>query len=244
MQSSQSYAATLTHYSTEPLTTGPDYDPLLLLLAVMCTRTHDRQGNPARSASRTSPAKVPANCVQDARTFKKHSRCSGLRNIADYRRVNGWICTACRTQPQPRAPAPPLSPAHHVRQYIQHTTMERQWNRKQTDGTKHHTRGAQRQMGGHSGVHAHGTINKSQHPELHPTTTGSTPMHRRSLLLYFHNSVSFTRKPLSTTSKNDPHLEELTISIAMDNTELIITNVYIPRPVPAMGVIHHHSPTC
>ena len=41
-------------------------------------------------------------------------------------------------------------------------------------------------------------------------------------------AVSFTRKPLSTTSKNHPHLEELTISIAMDNTELLITNVYIP----------------
>ena len=33
---------------------------------------------------------------------------------------------------------------------------------------------------------------------------------------------------VSTTSKNDPHLEELTISNAMDNTELLITNVYIP----------------
>ena len=61
------------------------------------------------------------------------------------------------------------------------------------------------------------------------------------LLFFIHNSVSFTRKPLSTTSKNDPHLEELTITIAMDNTELLITNVYIPRPVPAMDLIHHHS---
>ena len=33
MESSQLYAATLTHYSTEPLTTGPDYDPLPLPLA-------------------------------------------------------------------------------------------------------------------------------------------------------------------------------------------------------------------
>ena len=56
---------------------------------------------------------------------------------------------------------------------------------------------------------------------------------------FIHNSDSFTCKSLSTTSKNDPHLEELTISIAMDNTEFLITNVYIPRPVPAMGVIHH-----
>ena len=34
MESSQLYAATPTHYSTEPLTTGPDYEPLLLLLAL------------------------------------------------------------------------------------------------------------------------------------------------------------------------------------------------------------------
>ena len=47
------------------------------------------------------------------------------------------------------------------------------------------------------------------------------------LLFFIHNSVNFTRKPLSTTSKNDPHLEELTISIIMDNTEVLIINVYI-----------------
>ena len=30
-----------------------------------------------------------------------HSRCSGLQNAADYRKANGWICTACMTPPQP-----------------------------------------------------------------------------------------------------------------------------------------------
>ena len=136
-----------------------------------------------------------------------HSRCSGLRNVADYRRANGI-------------------------------------GNKQ-DGTKHLPRGAQRQSGGHSGVQAHGTIEKSQHPGLHPSTTGSTPRPRRRLPVFkISNSVSFTCKPLSTTSKNDPHIEELTISIAMDNTELLITNVYIPWPVHAMGVINHHLTTC
>ena len=67
---------------------------------------------------------------------------------------------------------------------------------------------------------------------------------REGLLFFIHNSVSFTRKSLLTTSKNHPHLEELTISIAMDNTEFLITNVYIRRVVPAMGVIHHQSTTC
>ena len=47
-------------------------------------------------------------------------------------------------------------------------------------------------------------------------------------LFFIHNSVSFNRNPQSTKSTNDPHLEELTISIAMDNTELLITNMHIP----------------
>ena len=46
----------------------------------------------------------------------------------------------------------------------------------------------------------------------------------------FITQVNFTRKSLSTMSKNDPHLEELTINIAMDNTELLITHMYIPLP--------------
>ena len=69
MESSQLCAATLTHYSTEPLTTGPDYDPLLLLLA-LAGDVHPNPGPsryPARSASKTSLAKVPVTCVQDVR---------------------------------------------------------------------------------------------------------------------------------------------------------------------------------
>ena len=33
----------------------------------MCTRTLDRQGTPAQSASKMPLAKVPATCVQDVR---------------------------------------------------------------------------------------------------------------------------------------------------------------------------------
>ena len=62
-ESSQLDAATLTHYSTEPMTTGPDYDPLLLLLAL----AGDVHPNPARPASKTSLAHVLATCVQDVR---------------------------------------------------------------------------------------------------------------------------------------------------------------------------------
>ena len=65
MELSQLYAATLTHYSTEMLTTGPIYDPLLLLLA-LAGDVHPNPG-PSRSASKTSLAKVADTCVQDVR---------------------------------------------------------------------------------------------------------------------------------------------------------------------------------
>ena len=46
---------------------------------------------------------------------------------------------------------------------------------------------------------------KKKHPELHPSTTESTLTPRSRLTVFFiHNSVSFTNKPLSTTSKNYP----------------------------------------
>ena len=96
MESSQLYAATLTHFSTEPLTTGPDYDPLLLLLAL----AGDVHPNPGPS---TYPCSVCFRNVTSQGTSYLctrcshwvHSRCSGLRNAADYRKANGWICTAC-----------------------------------------------------------------------------------------------------------------------------------------------------
>ena len=95
MESSQLYAATLTHYSTELLTTGPDYDPLLLLLALV----GDVQPNPG-------PSRYPCSvCFKNVTSqgisylctrcsHWVHSRCPGLRNAAEYRKANGWICNS------------------------------------------------------------------------------------------------------------------------------------------------------
>ena len=113
MESSHSYAATLTHDSTEPLTTGPDYDPLLLLLA-LAGDVHPNLG-PSRYPCSVCFKNVTSQgtsylCTRCSHWV--HSRCSGFRNAADYRKANDRICTTCRTPPQPRAPSPPLSPAH------------------------------------------------------------------------------------------------------------------------------------
>ena len=69
MELSQLYAATLTHYSTEPLTTGPDYDPLLLLLA-LAGDVHPNPGPsryPCSVCFKNVTSQVPATCVQDVR---------------------------------------------------------------------------------------------------------------------------------------------------------------------------------
>ena len=207
----------------------------------MYTRIQDRQGTPARSASKTSLAKVPATCVQDVSHWV-HSRCSGLRNAADYRKANGWICTACMTPPRPRTPSPPPSPAH-MPTMSDKTFNILQWNangigNKQTELSifleAHNVKVA--------AIQESKLTAKSRSPNIQNYTLVRHDRRQGpggGLLFFIHNSVSFTRKSLSTTSKNDPHLEELTISIAMDNTELLITNVYIP---PASSCNGRYSP--
>ena len=240
MESSQSCAATLTHYSTEPLTPGPDYDPLLLLLA-LAGDVHPNPG-PSRYPCSKNVTSQRTSYLCTRCSHWVHSRCSGLRNAADYRKANGWICTACMTPPQSRAPPPPPTPAH--RPTISDKTFDiLQWNAngivsKQTELSifleAHNVKVA--------AIQESKLTAKSRSPNIQNYTL--VRQDRRlgpggGLLFFIHNSVSFTRKPLSTMSKNDPHLEELTISIAMDNTELLITNVYIP---PASSCNGRYSP--
>ena len=208
MESSQSCAATLTHYSTELLTTGPDYDP-----CSVCFKYFTSQS-------------TSYLCTRFSHWV--HLRCSDLRNVADYHRANVWICTACRTPPPP-------SPAH-TPTISDKTFNILQWNangigEKQTELSifleAHNVKVATIQESKLAAI--------SRSPNIQTYTL--VRQDRRigpggGLLFVIHNSAIFTRKPLSPTSKNDRHLEELTISIAMDNT------------VPAMGVIHHHSTTC
>ena len=171
-----------------------------------------------------------------------HSRCYGLLNAADYCKDNGWICTACMTPPRPRAPTPPPSPTHTPTMSDKSFNIL-QWNangigNKQTELSifleAHNVKVA--------AIQESKLTAKSRSPNIQNYTLVRHDRRQGpggGLLVFIHNSVSFTRKSLSTTSKNDPHLEELTISIAMDNTELLITNVYIP---PASSCNGRYSP--
>ena len=48
------------------------------------------------------------------------------------------------------------------------------------------------------------------------------------LLVFIHESITFSKQPSSPETLSDPHLEELTIKADIGNTKLIISNIYIP----------------
>ena len=199
----------------------------------MCTRTLDRQGTPARSAT----------CVQDVRIG--YMFCSGLRNAVDYRKANGWICTTCITPPLPRAHTPPPSPTYTPTMSDKSFNIL-QWNangigNKQTELSifleAHNVKVA--------AIQESELTAKSRSPNIQNYTIVRHDRRQGpggGLLFFIHNSVSFTRKSLSTTLKNDPHLEKLTLLWIIHSCSL--PTCTSPRPVPAMGVIHHQSTTC
>ena len=187
MESSQSCAATLTHYSTDPLTTGPDYDPLLLLLALTAqSRSPNIQNYTlVREDRRLVPGGGLLFFIQNSVSFTllPHTPTMSDKtfNILQWN-ANG----ICNKQTELSI----FLEAHDVKvAAIQESKLTAQ---SRSPNIENYILVRQDRRQGPGG----------------------------GLLFFFHNSVSFTRKPLSTTSKNDPHLEELTISIAMDNTRV------------------------
>ena len=175
----------------------------------MCTRTLDRQGS-------------LLGLLLECHLPRYQLPCFGVRNVADYRRANG--------------------PAH-TSTMLAKTFNILQWN---ANGI------GNKQMEQSIFLKAHNVKlaiiqeSKLTAESRSPNIQNYTLVRRDrrvgtegGLLILSITQSSFTRKPLSTTSKNDPHLEELTISIAMDNTELLITNVYIP---PASSCNGCYSP--
>ena len=63
---------------------------------------------------------------------------------------------------------------------------------------------------------------------------------RGGLLTLIHKSINLSWRPDSPDTLADPHLEELTITAKLGNTDLIITNVYIP---PASSCTGGYNPS-
>ena len=81
------------------------------------------------------------------------------------------------------------------------------------------------------------TLN-SQTPIILNFTTVRKDRHRGQgggLLTLIHKSINFSHGPDSPDTLADPHLEELTIRAMLRNTDLIMTNVYIPTESSCTG---------
>ena len=72
---------------------------------------------------------------------------------------------------------------------------------------------------------------KSKNPYIQNYTTvrKDRPQgHGGGLLVFIHESITFSKQPSSPVALSDLHLEELTIMADIGNTKLIISNIYIP----------------
>ena len=122
----------------------------------------------------------------------------------DYCKANGWICTACMTPPRPCTPSPPPSPAHMPTMSDKSFNIL-QWNangigNKQTELSifleAHNVKVA--------AIQESKLTAKSRSPNIQNNTLVRHDRRQgRGFLFFIHNLISFTRKSLSTTPKND-----------------------------------------
>ena len=140
----------------------------------------------------------------------------------DYRKANGWICTACMTPPQP-------TPTH-APTMLDKTFNILQWN---TNGIGNKLTELSIFLEAHN-------VKVASIQELKLTTKSRSTIQNYTLVrpdrcqgpggdfcfLFITQSASL-QCHCQQRRRMTPHLE-LTISIAMENTELLITNVYTP----------------
>ena len=146
-----------------------------------------------------SLALVPATCVQDAHIgyIQDVMVFETLQIIVE--KMTGSVPHVGHHHSHAQLQHRLVTHFHHVRQGVQHTLVERQWHRQQTDRTKYLPQGT-RQSAGHSEESK--LMAQSRSPNIQNYTL---VQHDRcidpgaSLLFVIHNSLNFSRKPLSTT---------------------------------------------
>ena len=159
-----------------------------------------------------------------------HSKCSGLQNAADYRRIKNWACRSCSSPPIPPIPKPLPSPSTTKASNGDPFTIL-QFNANGIGNKpveldeffeRHKVKVAVIQE-------SKPTLNYRT-PNIQNFTTVRKDRYQcqgGGLLTLIHKSIKFSRRPDSPDTLADPLLEELTITAQLGNTDLIITNVYI-----------------
>ena len=160
-----------------------------------------------------------------------HSKCSGLQNTAEYRRITDWVCSSCSSPPT--LPKPHPLPTSIPTQGVDGNSFTiMQFNANGIDNKltemgeflkRHNVKVAVIQESNLSP--------NSKTPSIQNFTTVRKDRSQGQgggLLTLIHKSINFSRKPESPDTLVEPHLEELPITATLGDTEFIITNVYIP----------------
>ena len=172
-----------------------------------------------------------------------HAKCSGLLNTAQYRTCDP--CSASKTQQStPPPPSPSATPAPYAELISDDSTFNvLQFNangigNKLTElGVVLETNKVKVAV-----IQESKLSSKSNNPCIrnYITVRKDRPhSHGGGLLVFIHESITFSKQPSSPETLSDPHLEELTIKADIGNTKLIISNIFIPpgfqRLPPARG---------
>ena len=165
-----------------------------------------------------------------------HSKCSGLQNAAEYRRIKDWVCSSCNsphTLPKLQPPPIPTQAVDENSFTIMQFNANGIGNKLTELGEflkRHNVKVVVIQESKLS--------SNSKTPSIQNFTTVRKDRRQGQgggLLTLIHKSINFSRKPESPETLVEPHLEELTITATLGDTELIITNVYIPPASSCTG---------
>ena len=168
-----------------------------------------------------------------------HSKCSGLQNAAEYRRTKDWVCSSCNSSPTLSKLQPPPIPTQAVDENS-FTIMQFNANgigNKLTELGEFLKRHNVKVVV----IQELKLSSNSKTPSIQNFTTVRKDRCKgqgSGLLTLIHKSINFSRKPESPETLKEPHLEELTITATLGDTELIITNVYIPPASSCTGGYH------
>ena len=165
-----------------------------------------------------------------------HSKCSGFQNAAEYRRIEDWVCSFCTSPPTLSKLQPPPIPTQAV--YGNSFTIM-QFNANGI-GNKLMELGEflKRHNVKVAVIHESKFSSNSKTPSIQNFTTVRRDRRQGQgggLLTLIHKSINFSRKPKSPETLLELHLEELTITATLADTELIIANIYIPPTSSCTG---------
>ena len=158
-----------------------------------------------------------------------HAKCSGLLNAAQYWRNKDWTCDPSKTQHHPHH----LQPLLHLPNKLVMTVRSTFYSSTLMESATDRTIGVvlERNKVKVAVIQESKLSSKSKTPCIRNYTTVRKDRphgHGGGLLVFIHESITFSIQPSSPETLSDPHMEELTIKVDIRNTKLIISNIYIP----------------